>query len=257
MKISFFNLIFIIQLILPYEIVKQSFLQMEQSNPSALFLTGLNGKSIISFNIRNAMALISLGLINNDFVLSSGENTILQVKKDKSVTFKGTSILLNSLVTHGPVYHNNIPQWRMVHHDTWFKNSTSLDWSIDSISICNSFYMLGGVCQVSNKEIFKVYNLASHNQVKVEAFYHYIGSWDSNTGFMKVDDKFVWTERCNSLNKPTVKICPDFEICKLATPISFTLGHTKDKFKLSFGSTLEGNSCDRSYAISEVRIYIK
>jgi hypothetical protein len=258
MKISFFNLIFVLlHSVHLYDVMtKQSFLQIEQPSPSALFITGQNGKSIISFNIRNALALISLGLINDDFILAVGDSNILQAKKDKSVTLKGTSILLNSINTHGPVLFANIPQWRMVYHDSFVK--PAIDWSIDKTTTCNSFQMLGGVCQVSNKEIFKTYKLTSpHTHVKIEAFYHFLGNWDSNTGYLKVDEKFVWTHRCNSLNKPSVKMCPDFEVCKLAAPVTTTLTHSSGGLKLTFGSTLGGNPCDGSYAISDVRIYIK
>jgi hypothetical protein len=258
MKSSFLNLIFSFYLINTYINGQQSFLQMDNNDKtSALFITGTDAKSVINFSIKNSLALLNLGLIDKHFQITSGDNKILEAHKDKTVILSGTSILLNTISTQGSITFNEVPQWRMVYHDTWTKNNTSLDWSIENISTCKSFKILGGNCQVSNKEIFKTYELSGHSHVKIEAFYHFIGDWESNTGYMKINEKYVWSHRCNSEHKPSVKICPDFEICKIAVLVSTTIAHSDKSLKLTFGSTLDGNPCDKSYGVSDIRIYIK
>jgi hypothetical protein len=252
---SFLNIIFLFQIIFAHE----SFLAETTHAGSALFITGLNGKSIISFNIKNAMAMMTLGLVDNEFVLASGDYQYITAKKNKAVTIKGESILVNTIKTKGSVRYNGTPQWRLAHHDSWNKNFTSNDWSIDTTTECGDYYtMIGGHCQVSDKEISKTYTLTKHKEVKVEALYHFLGKWDSNTGYLKADNKYIWTHRCNSATKPSIRTCgPKIDVCKIAVAVQSTIKHNDETLKITFGSTLDGDACDKSYGVSDIRIYIK
>jgi hypothetical protein len=151
------------------------------------------------------------------------------------------------------------PQWKLIYHDSFSQNNT-LDWNYDKITQCNYYKMLGGYCQLSDKEAVKIFRLPEHTIVRIEALYHFIGKWDSNTGYMKVskngESKYVWSYRCN-YQQSIIKMCPDYDVCKLAVPISVTLNHSDKDIKLTFGSTLDNHSCEKSYGISDIKIYIK
>lgn len=237
---------------------------------SALFITGRPGKSaVINFRLKNTSVLYSMGLIGNEFTIMSKEFKYLSVKEDKSVTMKGASILSNSLSISGGVNYMDKPQWRMIMYDSFNKNNTSLGWDYDKTTECNYYKMLGGNCQTSEKEMIKeVDNLPTHTMVKIEAFYHFIGTWDSHTGYLKLDNingrkddpKYVWTYRCKNQKSPLLNsksLCVNQEVCKLGVPISITLSHSDKKIKLIFGSTLSGNACDKSYGVSDIRISVR
>lgn len=237
---------------------------------SALFISSAPGKSaFVNFKLKNTNVLYSLGLLNKDFVLMSKDYKYIQVKQDKSIILKGASILSNSInVKGGAVKYNDNNQWRMIVQDSFNKNNTSLGWSSDKTNECTFHKMLGGYCQLSTKEVQKtIQDLPEHSMIRIEALYHFLGKWDSHTGYLKVDPyatdkdmgKYVWTYRCKNLltTSPTIKFCKNLDVCKIGVPINVTMKHSDKKIKLIFGSTLDGNPCEQSYGVSDVRIYIR
>ena len=225
-----------------------------------------NKSAMINFKIKNTALLFSLGLLDGKLILNNNKNKNIEIDGEKSVTFKASVLTLNSLDVKGPIKFNNVNQWKLVMHDSFHKNETSLNWNHDKVTKCNQYNILGGHCQTSTKELIKEFNnLPPHTQVKIEANYHFLGSWDSHSGYLKVDNlnfkkddpKYIWTHRCkNSKLNPVVKLCP-VEVCKMASPINVTVNHTDNSLTLIFGSTLERNSCEQSYGISGVKIYIR
>jgi hypothetical protein len=225
-----------------------------------------NKPAMINFKIKNTSLLFSLGLIDGKLVLNNDKNKNIEIDGEKSMTLKASILTLNSLDVKGPVKFNKVDQWKLINHDSFHKNETSLNWSHDKVTKCNHYNIMGGHCQTSSKELIKEFNnLPPHTQIKIEATYHFFGSWDSHSGYLKVDNlnfkkedpKYVWTNRCkNSKVKPIIKLCP-IEVCKTASPINVTLDHSDKSITLIFGSTLERGSCEQSYGISDVKIYIR
>lgn len=233
----------------------------------ALFITAPEGKSaFMNFKLRNTLALFHMGLSENNFVLVSKDYKNLNVGKDL-IEIKGNSVISNSIDIKGEVLYNKEPQWRMITHDNYerSKNNTNLTWSFNKTTECGFHNILGGYCQTSKEEMTKEINdLPSHKFIKIEANFHFIGQWDSHSGYMKIDHSYnlnnpqiVWATRCKNELNNSLKLCGDINVCKIASPISVTINHSKPYIKLLFGSTLEGNPCEKSYGISDVRIYIK
>ena len=48
-----------------------------------------------------------------------------------------------------------------------------------------------------------------------------------------------------------------YQICKIGEFISVTFSHSDDNLELIFGSTLSDDSCEQSYGISDIKIYVK
>ena len=243
---------------------------------SSLFISGAPGKSaMINLKIKNLLVLYSIGMYKKEFVIMSrNENKILTVTAEGQSTLKGNSLMTNTLKVSGPVKYLDVPQWRLIKHDTFYKNNTSLEWSHDIVTECPNHKMMGGYCQTSSKELIKEFkNLPVHSMLRIEASFHFLGNWDSNTGYLKVDpmiensakkvDNYVWAHRCmnqkkaNDVNTSKINMCGNVKVCKISTPINSTINHSGNSVKLIFGSTLEGNACDQSYGISDVKIYIR
>jgi hypothetical protein len=247
-------------------------ISINKSNPgtssSAIFITAPSGKSaVVNFRLKNSSVLFSLGLVDKEFIISNQGYKNVCIKGDKSVTLKGNSILSNSLSVDGQVKYVDKSQWRMVAYDSFNKNNTSLGWNYDKTNECQFYKMIGGYCQISSQEIVKEYTkLPPHTMVRIEGLYHFVGQWDSHTGYLKVDfsrtsqkdEKYVWSNRCKNQKSPlaNIKLC-QFDVCKIGSPINITLNHIEKNLKLIFGSTLTGNPCDSSYGVSDVRIYIR
>ena len=244
-----------------------SFCTIQKPGVTSFFLTSEKNKpALINFKIKNSSLLFSLGLINNKLTLNNNKNKFIEIDTDKSVNLSASILSLNSIKSNGAIKFNNVDQWKLILHDNFSKNFTSLNWNHDKITTCRKYNIMGGNCQTSNKELVKeIVNIPEHNQIRIEASYHFIGLWDSQTGYLKLDNlnnrknepKYVWTYRCKiSKNKSSVSVCP-YNTCKMGSPVDITVGHSESTIKLIFGSSLDGNSCDRSYGISDVKVYIK
>lgn len=238
----------------------------KQGFSSFILSSQANKPAMINFKIKNTALLYSFGLLDGKFVLNNNKNKNMEIEGEKSVTLNASVLTLNSLNVKGPVKFNNVDQWKLVMHDSFHKNETSFNWNHDKVTKCNNYNIMGGHCQTSTKELVKeITDLPPHSQVKIEASYHFFGSWDSHSGYLKVDNlnfkkddpKCVWTHRCkNGKVSPVIKLCP-VEVCKMASPINVTVNHSDKSIILIFGSTLERSSCEQSYGISDVKIYIR
>ena len=157
----------------------------------------------------------------------------------------------------------------MVLHDSFNLNNTVYNgWDYGVITKCGSYYnIFGGNCQLASTEIKKdILELPPHRMIRIEVYYHFIGNWQGETGYLKLngaskkDMKYLWTYRCSKKKgKRNViyKTC-GYEVCLIDYPVSVTIQHSEPRLSLSLGSTLSNNlPCDRSYGISDFRIYIQ
>lgn len=124
---------------------------------SSLFIQGAENKSaVINLKLKNSAAFFTIGYYKKEFVIMAAKDTkILQVKADKSSTLKGETLMTNALKVDGEVKYNKLPQWKMVVHDSFHKNNTSLEWSHDKTTECEYHKILGGHCQLSKTELEK------------------------------------------------------------------------------------------------------
>jgi hypothetical protein len=245
--------------------IKRNFHIFNSTKYSSLVVQAPRGKktATINFNLKKSNKMTSLGIINQNFALFSKSITHLVHKKGKS-KISGRKILTNQLSSHGKIEFKKVPQWRLVAQDTWNRNLTANGWNFNMISRCNNALILGGQCLLSKKEISKEYlNLPEHKMIRIEAFFHHIGKWNSNSGYLRMldtkkNDKFLWTNFCkNKQNSRFNNLC-GYETCKINVPISVTIPHTKNRFSIAFGADLNhDHPCEGSYAVSDIKIYLR
>jgi hypothetical protein len=250
----------------------------------------INKSALLNFKIKKTPLNFILGISENKNFIIKNNNNInnknnLEIYNDNKVTLRAKTLSINSLKLKGDFKFNKISQWKLFMQDTFLKNNTSLNWDFNKVTKCKYYNMLGGICQTSEKEISKeILNLPSHKEIRIIASYHFIGNWDSNSGYLKLDGlnfksndpQYVWINKCiskkdnefgnkknnnNDKDKKAsvtsrIKLC-DFDVCRMNDIVNVSLFHTGDYLKLIFGSTLKSNSCESSYAISDVKIFIR
>jgi hypothetical protein len=211
----------------------------------------------------------------------------------ESVIFSGDVHTDGTIATtaSGTINVNARPQWKMIVHEDFHKGTVE-GWSNvgdqdplppdNTVSTCASpgsshilsDYFLGGY---GSMVASKVYSLPSHTKVRILARFHFIDSWEGESGFMKVDGKVAWSQSHNWCNKLMKTICqprdetnphssalsinvcghPDFPD-KLSVPIMTSLNHADETIRISFGSNLlvkDGRS-DVSWGVDDVMIFV-
>ena len=207
----------------------------------------------------------SLGITNNkDFSILKKDTKIIISKEGENLLINSPSILIESLNINGNLNYYNNSQWKLYSINT-FDNNNINEWSFPKISKCGNFInILGGHCLLSNEEIRKEYNnLPKHSLIKIEGKFNFIGNWDKNSGYLKYNnngnEEFLWTGRCETNKNDFILkegMC-GYQICKIGEFISVTFSHSDDNLELIFGSTLNDDSCEQSYGISDIKIYVK
>ena len=145
--------------------------------------------------------------------------------------------------------------WMLFEHNDFQAHANG--WSKQTRSSCDSNdYFLGGHCALSSEEVSKTYSLPSHKYVRVAATYHMLDMWNGEQAYMKLDTKIVWMQTGQTrINNPD--ICggstPD---ARYSIPVDVTIPHTSSDLVVSFGSRLDTNPCDGSFAIDDVMIYV-
>ena len=241
-------------------------LEIDKSKTTSFIIESRPKKSSL-INLKNKGTLLgySFGMSNKEFLITAFNKNSLKID-DKKITFSGRSISVTTLTLSNKFKYIQQSQFKLVVHDTFMFNNTIYNgWNYTVITKCGSFYSIfGGNCQLASNEINReITSLPPHKIIKIEVNYHFIGNWQGETGYLRLtgdQTKFLWTYRCSKKKNKRSLITNTcgYEVCKMNYPISITLLHTDSKLNLSFGSTLSNNlPCDRSYGISDFRIYIQ
>lgn len=248
-------------------------LSLDKSKTTSLIIESRPKKSsLVNLKTKASTLGYSFGMSNKNFLIKSFNNPTLTIENtgENRVIFGGRSISISTLSLNNNFKYGSQRQWRMVLQESFNLNNTNYNgWDYGVITKCGSFYnIFGGYCQLSSREIRKeVTDLPPHKQIKIEANYHFIGNWQGETGYLKLNGKsfkketrFLWTYRCNlkKAKKTVIRKTCGYDICLMNYPVSVTIQHSEPKISISFGASLINNlPCDRSYGISNFRIYIQ
>eukprot|EP00742_Colponemidia_sp_Colp-10_P000217 GILJ01000245.1.p1 GENE.GILJ01000245.1~~GILJ01000245.1.p1 ORF type:complete len:317 (-),score=49.80 GILJ01000245.1:142-1092(-) len=173
-----------------------------------------------------------------------------------------TSVIASS-VSASFLQMNGVVQWQLASHDDFDSLSSQVGWSRPDVSSCpgspNKF--LGGHCKFSSDEISKTYKgLAAHSSVRITARFHMLDNWNGESAFMKINGQTVWLDSAHKPSHATgaLNMCGgDHADPKFSVPIDVTIPHIDDKVTVAFGSSLTGDSCDQSWGVDDVMVYVK
>lgn len=210
---------------------------IESNSANAAFLKATSGVSVKQGIISKKDQLLIKGKIDADSV-TTGE-------------------LKSSFLEIG-----GVRQWSLFSLEDF--EEVGLDgWNQQELTECGGRKILGGHCvELKVPELAKAFtNLPPHNQIRITAQYYFIDSWDGESGFMSVDGNKVWVDTYNHATgdaKHGINVCGnETPERRLRTPIDVTIPHTGDSFNLSFGATTDEHSCDESFGIDSVMVFVR
>jgi hypothetical protein len=161
---------------------------------------------------------------------------------------------------------DGVDQWTLISYDDFQGNA--MGWSKEKLSTCgtNDNMFLGGYCNFGSEDVHKNYtNMPKHSYIRITANYHFFDNWEGEEGFMYFNDRPVWKENYKWCDKVMMWYCKKYAInaCgaeypdRLSVQVEFISEHNEDSFKLGFGAFHNKTSCDASWGIDDIAIYIK
>jgi hypothetical protein len=199
-----------------------------------------------------------------DFILSNGQRPLLQVDKDNNILMFTSNVVARSgLNFNGDLKIRGVPQWKLVIEEDFLEGASG--WTNNTVTECGGVKMLGGYCQFGGGEVFKIFNnLPSHKTVRIQATYHFIDAWDTESGFMRINNgkdgemQYAWIERYSAFSgNHGINICGgQWPEGKFSSPIDVVIPHKHSSIKIGFGASIEQDACDESFGVSGIRIFI-
>jgi len=189
--------------------------------------------------------------------ISSKEDQLLVLGKIDADSVTTDSMAASFLEIQGE------KQWSLVTLEDFEEETEIAGWSEKDITECAGQKFLGGPCtKAGDSTVTKTFtNLPPHSQLRVAAKYLFIDSWDGEHAYMSVDGRHVWADTYNhaSLDKSkSLNVCgnetPEGQLMK---NIDVTVPHTGSTFELTFGATTDEHSCDESFGVDSVMIFVR
>jgi len=158
---------------------------------------------------------------------------------------------------------SGVKQWSLHSFEDFDENQEVNGWSHGQITECAGHHILGGHCvETSKGQVSKTFgNLPPHSQIRINAKYMFIDSWDGESGYLKVDNNLVWTESYNHAEGDTkhgINLCGnETPERKFGRSIDVTVPHSAESITLVFGATTDEHPCDESFGVDSVMVFIR
>jgi len=234
---------------------------------SALNLVSTDGDAA-RVNFGQGDHTYSMGVNDNGaFTLKYDDAELLSITEDTSEV----NGLKAHAITTGDLIIGDVPQWRLTYLDTFAAtlqsglstrgtgkaNVDPAGWSTDSGLICSG---LSVIVPDQGTDSFskKFQHLPDHSQVRIVATVHFIDDFDA-TGYLKVNDAYVWTESHDQRNSISmIDVCGSeiYPESRFSVPIDLTLSHSEKSLSIEFGSTLE-DGAEAYFGVSSVSVYLR
>eukprot|EP00164_Ancoracysta_twista_P004104 GFYU01005511.1.p1 GENE.GFYU01005511.1~~GFYU01005511.1.p1 ORF type:complete len:1031 (-),score=304.70 GFYU01005511.1:806-3898(-) len=162
-----------------------------------------------------------------------------------------------------------VEQWRLAYHQNFESSqhdSPMLGWSFIETTACTpgSGRFLGGHCSAGNDRQPDVHavinNLPPHTHLMLKANIHFLDSWEGETAFASIDNERVWADTHTMPgNGKGMHVCgsSEFPESRMSAPIQAVIPHFSSDVRIGFGSTLDESSCNESWGLDNVMIYVK
>ena len=203
---------------------------------------------------------------DKSFIISNMKKPIIAINKDSDFLILTENFEAKQGFSFtGDLKIRGIKQWKLFIEED-FSEDAAKGWTKNVITECGGIRMLGGYCQFGGGEMKKLFgNLPAHDQIRIQATYHFIDAWDNEAGYMRVDNgrdramQYSWIERYSAfVGSNGINVCGGrWPEGKLSSPIDVTIPHKHLNVTIGFGSTIEQDPCDESFGVSGVRIYVR
>jgi len=171
-----------------------------------------------------------------------------------------TSFLATEVIVGG------VRQWSLLHHDDFEHGMDG--WKAPGRGSCGddtTDHFLGGHCKTSSANATKIFReLPKHAQVRVTARVHFIDRWSGEAAYLRANERIIWADTASSPNFPEGEEVGLGNVCggplpdsRLSVPVDVTFAHEGSELELTFGSSLQSDPCEGSWAVDDVIVYTK
>jgi len=160
---------------------------------------------------------------------------------------------------------SSVPQWKLVALEDFQGIVTG--WTRADISNCGNSpnLFLGGYCRFAGTSTSKAFPLPAHRQVRVKFNVHFIDRWEGESIAARLDGQVHWTQAHSTCPNVLTFTCTQYglSMCggdypdKLAQAVEFVASHTAATATVEFMSNSGRNSCDGSWGVDDVEIYVR
>lgn len=220
-------------------------------------ITFLDNKEYTIYNENN----LTISDSNNDVLFTISQQDVCNITLNRRMIVNGD--LLGSISS--PVKIQSFEQWKLAVIEDFQGQITG--WSDSSISNCGSSpdLFLGGHCKFAGKSVSKTFDLPDHSYVRVRFSVNFLDKWEGESVHVKLDSNIVWSESyqaCNNLHSTMcqykgIDVCGDDYPDRIGHPVEWSGVHTAESVNLEFSSTLDRDSCEVSWGIDHLEIYIR
>lgn len=203
---------------------------------------------------------------SNEMSLDFNNKKLLKINNHESITFyndlKINSSTLEFALNNEKIKNHNEKQFILFSSEDF---NFSNDWNTKT-SKCGLNTILGGYCILSHNEIKKKYKINTiFSEIKINVNFDFFDNWEGESAYMKINEKVVWIDSYNWCDKLLTYRCKEkgINVCgaefpdRINVPIEIILPLNENEFTLSFGSNIEKNSCEASWGIENIEIYVR
>lgn len=224
-----------------------------QSDDSGYAIKNLNNGTVMFYDLKTSNPILE---INNEDTMSFFQPVsadtpnldFLMSFDDSRITIDGTD------------------QWTMFIFEDF--QGTASGWSHEIFNTCGNTMnlFLGGHCNFAKTEVSKTYrDLPQHDQIRITGNFHFFDDWHGEEGYMFVDDKLVWFDSydwCDSFltmscKEKAINACGGDLPDRMSVPIDITIPHSSENISIKFKSEIDKSSCEASWGVDDLTIYLK
>lgn len=205
----------------------------------------------------------------NEMSLDFNNKKLLKINSHESITFYNDLIINSSTIEFAlnseNIENHNEKQFILHSFEDFNDDKIENEWKIKT-SKCGMNRILGGYCILSHNEITKKYKIdRKFSEIKINVNFDFFDNWEGESAYMKINDKVVWVDSYNWCDKLLTYRCKEkgINVCgaefpdRINVPIEIVLPLNQNEFTLSFGSNIEKNSCEASWGIENIEIYVR
>ena len=206
--------------------------------------------------LRDGATLTNTTLDSTTFTNTNFNNGVIKNSNFTNLNFTNLTVT-NDLELTGDLSYVYQP-WKLVHFQDF--SGAVYSWSDSTVSTCNSNKILGGFTRANNTPLSKDFDLTGipHTHVRVSFNYYALDTWVSQYGYFILGNTRVWLKQ-HHYNQPTTNYAiancgPAHKDTIYSVQVS--LDHTANNLHLEFGSNLNNNANDNSFAIDNLSIEV-
>jgi hypothetical protein len=153
--------------------------------------------------------------------------------------------------------------WTLVFDDD-FESTPDSGWSTSATYACGSWStLLGGYCNTAGTEIDIDIDIhgVTHTEGWVELEYMALDSWDGETMYVEADGTSLLNQSQNNHSTSYSEVCGwnrgTYGSYDSTWPVDEILAHSANTLTLAAGSTLDQGSCDESFGLDDVYLWVR